>query len=156
MKPRKGRVVYSDKSRSHDMDTREQAVSLACDQLWRKECIIIALAMIARKQRAVTTMKALVSNPPLLLFVEVIGLAGGLAMVIGHNIWVGGALPVIVTLVGWLMLIRGTGLLMLPADKVIKVVEALSYEDFFTLHGRNADPGPLPDLCRIQRLTAPS
>jgi hypothetical protein len=42
-------------------------------------CIIVALAMMTRKQSAVATIEALIGNPPLLLFVEVIGLAGGLA-----------------------------------------------------------------------------
>jgi len=97
-------------------------------------CVIVALAMMTRKQSAVATMKALVTNPRLLLFVEVLGLAGGLAMVIGHNIWVGGGLPMVVTLVGWLMLIRGVGLLALSPDKVIKVVEALRYEERFYLY----------------------
>jgi hypothetical protein len=75
--------------------------------------IIVALAMMTRKQNAVATVNALIRNPPLLLFVEVLGLAGGLAMVVGHNIWSSGALPVVITLVGWLMAIRGAGLLAL-------------------------------------------
>jgi len=72
-------------------------------------CIIAALAMMTRKQSAVTTVRGLIASPPLLLLVEVIGLAGGLAMILGHNIWSGGALPVVVTLVGWLMAIRVPG-----------------------------------------------
>jgi hypothetical protein len=43
-------------------------------------CIIVALAMIAHKQSTVATIKALIRNPPLLLFAEVLGLAAGLAM----------------------------------------------------------------------------
>ena len=39
-------------------------------------CIIVALAMMAHKQSAVTTLNALIENPPLLLLVEVLGLAG--------------------------------------------------------------------------------
>ena len=55
-------------------------------------CIIAALAMMTRKQSAVATVRGLIASPPLLLLVEVIGLAGGLAMILGHNIWSGGAL----------------------------------------------------------------
>jgi len=94
-------------------------------------CIIVALAMMTRKQSAIATVKALIANPPLLLLVEVIGLAGGLAMILGHNIWSGGALPVIVTLVGWLMAIRGAGLLALSQDATTKLFEALQYERLF-------------------------
>jgi hypothetical protein len=97
-------------------------------------CIIVALVMMMRKQSAVATVKALITNPPLLLLVEVLGLAGGLAMIIGHNIWSGGALPVVVTLVGWLMAIRGTGLLALSPNATMKVFEALRYEQLFYLY----------------------
>src|SRR6516165_7413129 len=97
-------------------------------------CIIVALVMMMRKQSAVATVKALITNPALLLLVEVLGLAGGLAMIIGHNIWSGGALPVVVTLVGWLMAIRGTGLLALSPNATMKVFEALRYEQLFYLY----------------------
>jgi len=94
-------------------------------------CIILALAMMTRKENAVATIMALIANPPLLLFVELISLACGLAMIIGHNIWSGGALPVVVTLVGWLMVIRGAGLLALSPAGTAKLVEALRYEHLF-------------------------
>ncbi len=97
-------------------------------------CIIAALAMMARKQSTVATINALIRNPPLLLLVEVLGLAGGLAMVIGHNIWSGGALPVVITLLGWIMAFRGAVLLALSPDATIKLVEALRYEDRFYVY----------------------
>ncbi len=52
-------------------------------------CIVVAPAMLARKQGAVATVRMLIANPPLLLLVEVFSLAGGLAMIIGHNVWSG-------------------------------------------------------------------
>jgi len=52
-------------------------------------------------------------------------------MIIGHNIWSGGALPVVVTLLGWLIAIRGAGLLALSPDAVIKLLDALRYEKLF-------------------------
>jgi len=97
-------------------------------------CIIATLAMMTRKQSAVTTVKALIASPPLLMLVEVIGLAGGLAMILGHNIWSGGALPVVVTLVGWLMAIRGAGLLALSPNATMKLFEALRYEQLFYVY----------------------
>ena len=89
---------------------------------------------MTRKQSAVSTVKALIGNPPLLLLVEVIGLAGGLAMIISHNIWSGGALPAVVTLVGWLMAIRGAGLLALSPNATMKLFEALRYEQLFYVY----------------------
>ncbi len=94
-------------------------------------CIILTTTMMMHKQRAVATINALIRNAPLLMFVEMLGLAGGLAMVVGHKIWTGGALPVVVTLVGWLMVIRGVVLLALPQDTLIKFFDAIRYEDRF-------------------------
>jgi hypothetical protein len=97
-------------------------------------CITVALAMMARKQSAVATVKTLIRNPPLLLFAEVLGLAAGLAMVLSHNIWSGGALPIVITLLGWLMAIRGAVLLGLPQDMTTKLFDALRYEEFFYVY----------------------
>ena len=97
-------------------------------------CIILAVTMMARKKSAVATMKAAVRNPPLLLLLELIALIAGLAIVIGHNVWSGGALPVVVTLLGWMMLIRGVGLLALRPEAVVKLFEALRYEELFYLY----------------------
>jgi vacuolar-type H+-ATPase subunit I/STV1 len=46
----------------------------------------------------------------------IITLAAGLAMVLAHNIWSRGALAVVVTLVGWLMLLKGLFFLFLPPE----------------------------------------
>ena len=98
-------------------------------------CIIVALAMMANKQSAVAAVNALIRNPPLLLLAElVLGLATGLAIVLGHNIWSGGALPVVITLLGWLIAIRGAVLLALPQDATIKFFEALRYEERFYVY----------------------
>ena len=116
-------------------------------------CIIVALAMMTRKQSTVTTVKELIANPPLLLFVEVLGLAVGLAMILGHNIWSGGALPVIVTLIGWLMAIRGASLLALSPNTIMKLFEALRYEQLFYLYmGAIATSWSLLDLCGFHRV----
>ncbi len=39
-----------------------------------------------------------------MLIFAIIALAGGLAIVLANNIWSGGILPLLVTLIGWIML----------------------------------------------------
>jgi hypothetical protein len=94
-------------------------------------CIILALAMMTRKASTVATITALFGNPPLLLLVEVLCLAGGLAMIIGHNVWSGGPLPIVVTLMGWLMAIRGASLLALSPNATLREFSLWQYEQFF-------------------------
>jgi hypothetical protein len=97
-------------------------------------CIIVALALMAHKRSTVESVKALIRNPPLLLFLEVIALIAGLAMVLGHNIWSGGALAVVVTFIGWLVTMRGAVLLVLSEDVKLKLFEALRYEERFFVY----------------------
>jgi len=79
-------------------------------------CILVALSMITRRQATLESVTALLQNPSMMLILGVITLAAGLAMVLAHNIWSGGALVVVVTLVGWITLIKSLLFLFLPPD----------------------------------------
>jgi len=96
--------------------------------------ILFALCLITHKQATVETMTALVQNPPLLLIFGMVWLATGLAIVLGHNAWSGGALPVVVTLVGWLILIRGLLLLFLSPAAAIGLFAGLHFEELFYVY----------------------
>jgi hypothetical protein len=60
-------------------------------------------------------MTALLNNAGLMWVLSVITLTIGLAMVLAHNVWSGGVLPVVVTLCGWAALIKGLLFLFLPS-----------------------------------------
>ena len=94
-------------------------------------CIIVAFAMSANKQRALKTVNEWVRSPPLMMLTSVITIALGLALVIGHNVWRGGALPITVTIVGWLTLIKGLTFLALPPAQCVRLYDGLQYERFF-------------------------
>jgi putative exporter of polyketide antibiotics len=79
-------------------------------------CILIALSMIACRQATVDTVTALVQNPSMMFILGVITLAAGLAMVLAHNIWSRGVLALIVTLVGWMTLVKSLSFLFLPPE----------------------------------------
>ena len=79
-------------------------------------CIVIALSMMTRRQATVETVTALLQNPSMMLIVGIITLTAGLAVVLAHNIWSGGALVVVVTLVGWITLIKSLFFLFLPPE----------------------------------------
>ena len=54
--------------------------------------ILVSLSLVTHEQATVETLTALVHNPPLLLTFGMVWLIAGLAMVLGHNVWSGGAL----------------------------------------------------------------
>jgi len=70
-------------------------------------CILLVPFMFIYRQASLDSVAGILHNPSLILVLGVITLAVGLAMVLAHNIWSGGALAVVVTLVGWLSLIKG-------------------------------------------------
>jgi len=97
-------------------------------------CILAALSMAAHRQATVETVAALVHNPPLLVIAGILALIAGLAMVLGHNVWSGGALPVIVTLVGWITLVRGVLVLFLSPEAEVALFAGLRYDQLFYVY----------------------
>jgi|SRR5271166_964522 len=89
-------------------------------------CIIMAAAMLLQPEAFVTIVHAFVSDAPLVLIAGVFTLFGGLAMVLLHNYWSGGALPAIVTLLGWLTLIKAVLLVVLPSTKLAALYGGVS------------------------------
>ena len=55
-------------------------------------------------------------------------------MVIGHNVWTGGPLPVVVTLIGWIILLRGVLLTFLPTPTIVELFERVRFADFFLVY----------------------
>ena len=78
-------------------------------------CILVVPSLVLHRQATVDWMTALFDNPALMWVLSVITLTIGLAMVLAHNFWSGGALPVVVTLVCWATLIKGLLFLFLPS-----------------------------------------
>jgi hypothetical protein len=98
-------------------------------------CLLAALSMLVRRETMIDTVTALVTDAPLLYFVGVILLAAGLAMVLTHNVWSGGALAVTVTLIAWLTLLKGLVMLLLPPAAVAQLyLHQLHYERLFYLY----------------------
>ncbi len=89
-------------------------------------CLIMAVAMLLQADAFVTIVHALMADAPLVLIAAVFTLFGGLALVLLHNTWSGGALPVIVTLIGWLTLIKAVVLLVLPSAKLAALYGGVS------------------------------
>ena len=74
--------------------------------------IIKGLAILIKKDQMNKMLNELMSNWTLLLIVAAIELIAGLFLVNTHNIWVKGW-PVIITIIGWLMVIEGTAFMVL-------------------------------------------
>lgn len=96
--------------------------------------LITSFWLLTERQTTLSTIPALLGNRPAMVIFAIIALAGGLAIVLAHNIWSGGALPILVTLIGWLMLIRGLLFLFLPPEATLYILAAMQFERLFYIY----------------------
>jgi hypothetical protein len=99
-------------------------------------CLLAALVILLQRDVWIAAVTALVHDPALMLLLGTVVVAVGLALVLTHNVWSGGALPVVVTAIGWLTLLKGMMFWALPpAAAVDFYLERLRYAQLYPLYG---------------------
>jgi len=93
--------------------------------------VAISVGMLVNRRRTLATLDEMARSGPWMLFSGMVATAAGLAVVLGHQVWSGGALPVAVTLVGWAALLKGVALLLVPADWMADAYEGIGFQRFF-------------------------
>jgi len=93
--------------------------------------ILLLAGLLARGSAAIDVA---VGDAPVMLVYAILSLATGVAMILGHNIWSGGILPVVVTLVGWLILAKGLLLLFLAPGTLTGVFGQMHYAEHIYLY----------------------
>jgi vacuolar-type H+-ATPase subunit I/STV1 len=96
--------------------------------------LIFSVALVTRGADLVATVTALVHDRAILILFGMIALASGLAIILAHNRWSGGALTIVVTVLGWIFLIRGLLLLFLPSDLLESFIGSLHFEERYYLY----------------------
>jgi hypothetical protein len=94
--------------------------------------VIESLSMLAQKQAMIDITTSLIQDHPLIFTLKILGVLAGLAMVLGHTVWSGG-LSVIVTLIGWVTLVRSVVLLFLSPEAVLSILKVIRYEQNYYL-----------------------
>ena len=87
--------------------------------------------MLANRRRTLATLDEMARSGPWMLFSGMVATAAGLAVVLGHNVWSGGAVPVAVMLVGWAALLKGVALPLVPAERMAVAYKGVGFEQFF-------------------------
>jgi hypothetical protein len=93
--------------------------------------VVLVVALLVRGS---ATVEAAVADRPVMLVYAIISLATGVAMILGHNVWSGGALPVVVTLVGWLILAKSLMLLLVTPDALQQIFDHMQYGEHYYLY----------------------
>ena len=84
--------------------------------------LLLGLAMVTHAEATVLKVGELAHNTPVLLLWSTIALAAGLATVLAHNVWSGGAAAILVTVIGWIILVKALLLLFLPTTVMMGFV----------------------------------
>jgi len=96
--------------------------------------LVLSLSMVVHKTAMIELVSDLSQAPPLLFIGGMCILLAGLAMVLLHNVWKGGALPIIVTLIGWAILVRGIVLVFISPAGAAALYEALHFERLYYVY----------------------
>jgi hypothetical protein len=90
--------------------------------------------VVALWLRGPAVIERTVADAPVMLAYAIVSLAIGVAMITGHNVWSGGALPVVVTLVGWLIAAKGLLLLLLSPEAMSGTFAQIRYGEHYYLY----------------------
>jgi len=83
--------------------------------------VLVGVVMVVKPQPIRELMTAIVAQRALLFLVGALRVLLGLAIVLAHNRW-SGTLPAVVTLIGWITLVRGIVMWLVPPETERKMV----------------------------------
>src|SRR5271165_6717547 len=88
--------------------------------------LVTGFGMLLRGSDFATTMELIVADRPLLFVIGIAALSAGLAIVLVHNVWSGGAATIIITVIGWLSTLRGVFILLTPVDLEARLLSGIN------------------------------
>jgi hypothetical protein len=89
-------------------------LTLVFTQIFGILFVVLGLSMVFNKKGVSGAMTEMVQNQGLLWTVGFLALSMGVVMVVLHNVWTGGILEVVITVIGWAALIKGVFILWFP------------------------------------------
>lgn len=84
--------------------------------------------------RGGAVIEAVLADRQVMLIIAIISLGLGIAAILSHNIWSGGFLSVVVTLVGWWTFAKSLVLLFLSPDVISALLKQMHYHEYNTVY----------------------
>ena len=109
------------------------ALTIYLARLFGLGMLLMCALFAARPDAILAAIQSMTVNPGLLLMAGLFALVAGVAMVVGHNRWSGGVLTVVVTVLGWLTLIKGVAILAAPSGTLATFYHWMGYPGSFRL-----------------------
>lgn len=96
-------------------------------------CLLMCAVFVARPKGSLAAITSMMESRGALLVTGIATMTAGLAAVIGHNVWSGGALTVVVTVLCWVSLIKGFAILAAPPEFLAALYRWMGYPGSFRL-----------------------
>src|SRR5581483_7366992 len=96
--------------------------------------LILGAAMLVYQPPLLTAIDLAAHDRSALFMLGAGGLIAGLAMVLTHNVWRRGLCPLVVTVIGWFMLIRGILVIFVPTDFLQHLAAVSHFADYPILY----------------------
>ncbi|HEU0218364.1 MAG TPA: hypothetical protein VFQ90_17045 [Stellaceae bacterium] len=96
--------------------------------------LVIAAGMLLDKATTLAAVDHLGRDRSSLLLLGVVRAGVGAGVVLIHNVWTRGFWPLVVTLTGWAMLVRGVMNLFLPTEVMAALLQAAHFREFYYLY----------------------
>lgn len=93
--------------------------------------LVVSIAMLARREAMIPLVENLMQNPPLLFVLGVIQLLSGLAIVLTQDVSGGETLPLVLTMIGWWLMVRAVLLMFLSQDALWALFDAMELEKYY-------------------------
>jgi len=107
--------------------------SLLCAQITGLSLVAVSAAMLSRPRGMITMVERLLENPPIMYVLGVVQLVGGLTMVLTQDPTSGANLPLVLSLVGWWLLIRGGMLMFVSPEALWSLVDSIELPKYHYL-----------------------
>jgi hypothetical protein len=89
-------------------------------------CLLMCAALVARPKSSLAAIASMLDQPGVLFVTGLFTMASGVALVVGHNLWSGGAVTIAVTAIGWVALLKGLAILVVPTTVLARIYGGVS------------------------------
>ncbi|MBV8068165.1 MAG: hypothetical protein JO113_09315 [Candidatus Eremiobacteraeota bacterium] len=96
--------------------------------------LLAVLALALHRDATIAIVNAIFADAALGFVTGAFTLLIGLAIVLSHNRWSGGTLPILVTCYGWVATIKGLSFLFLVPPAEARLFAALRFERYFYVY----------------------
>jgi hypothetical protein len=94
----------------------------------------VGASMLLRKTLFMKALNDITGNSTSLFMAGIVLLLLGLSLVLTHNLWHAGFLPLVITLIGWILILRGIASMFVPGDGIARMIRWFRVEKFSWLY----------------------